>query len=171
MTRVQKIKSFIFSILMIAAAIYLMSDPEHGYSYIVLILGTGLLIYGINTLIYFFTMARHMLGGKYMLYKGVIFTDFGYLTCTLNNIPRIYVILYLAILHSFTGLVEILRALENRSHGGAFKLKLAHGIYDMILAACCIIFIKETHTVVIIYSVGLIYSALFRFVGALRKNV
>ncbi|SEK24618.1 Short repeat of unknown function [Butyrivibrio sp. ob235] len=171
MTRVQKIKSFIFSIFMIIAAVALILYPEHAYSYIVLILGVGLLFYGINTLIYFFTMARHMIGGKYMLYKGVIFTDFGYLTCTLNNIPRIYVILYLAILHSFTGLVEILRALENRSHGGAFKLKLAHGIYDMILAACCIIFIKETHTVVIIYSVGLIYSALFRFVGALRKNV
>ncbi|WP_026526894.1 DUF308 domain-containing protein [Butyrivibrio sp. VCD2006] len=170
MTKFQRLRSIAFSIIMILGSIIFILDPEDGYTVVVTILGIWLLFYGIGTLFYFFTMARHMVGGKYILYKGFIFTDFGYLTASISDIPRVYVLIYLIVIHAFAGLVEILRALENHRYGAAWRAKFFHGLFDILLAALCIILIKKTHTAIIVYSIGLFYSAIMRIGSALRKD-
>ena len=170
MNRFQKIRSIIFALVMIAAGVLMLLDSEGGYGVVVTILGLWLLIYGLQTLVYFFTMARHMVGGKLILYKGVILTDFGYLTTSINDVPRVYVLMYLVIFHAFTGLVEVLRALEQKRYGASWKMKLTHGIIDILMALACIVFIGSPNTVCIIYGIGIIYSAIMRLGTALRKT-
>ncbi|WP_034452834.1 DUF308 domain-containing protein [Butyrivibrio sp. AE2032] len=171
MSNFQRITSIVTAVFMLGFAISLFIDPKSGYVMVVSVLGIALIGYGVGTLIYFFTMARHMVGGKLELYKGVILTEFGYLAYSANDIPRVYVIIYLAVIHLFEGVVEVLRSGEAKAQGGHWKLKFFHGIVDFALAVLCIIYIRKTNTAVFIYAIGLVYSAAMRIAGALRKSV
>ena len=155
---------------MLAAGIIMIVDTEVGYRIVIGILGTWLLVYGIRTLIYFFTMTRHMVGGKLILYKGIILTDFGYLTASIYDAPKIYVLIYLVIIHAFSGLVEVLRAFEQKHYGAGWKIKLAHGIVNILMALACIVFMQKTATACIIYGIGIIYSAIIRIETAFQKQ-
>lgn len=170
MSKFQKIRSILFAVGMIVSGLIVILDPKHGYSIVITILSAWLLLYGISTLIYFFSMARHMVGGKIILYKGIILTDFGCLTGSIVDIPRIYVIGYLVIIHAFSGLVEILRAFEQRRYGAKMIMKLLHGIVNILMALACIVFIKQPATACIIYGLGIIYSAFMRITTALHRT-
>ena len=171
MNTIQKITEIVMGILMLVVAVFMLLYPNDTYFFILMFLGFGLLATGIGVLIYYFTMAMFMVGGKVTLYKGVILIDFAILTLSFTDIPKVYILIYLAVVHAFSGFVEILRADETRKNGSKhFKLKLFHGFLNVIMAACCIIFIKKTNTAVLIYSLGLIYSAIIRIITAFRKT-
>ena len=114
MTKFTRIKEIIFGIATIACALLTMVAPSDGYDVIILILAVWLIIRGIRTLVYYFSMARFMVGGRSQLYSGVILLDFGILTATLTDVPHYYVLLYLIMMHAFSGLIEVLRALSHR---------------------------------------------------------
>jgi uncharacterized membrane protein HdeD (DUF308 family) len=155
----------------IGLAIALLAVPGGGYVYVILLIGFGLLASGIGTLFYYFTMTRFMVGGKLTLYKGVILTDFAILTLSLADVPKMYIVLYLSALHGFTGLVEILRALEARRWGGrSFRLKLAHGILNVTICVACIVLIKKSNIAVLLYAVGLFYSGIMTVISAFRRG-
>ena len=170
MTRLQKLKRIGMSILMLLSSFLFFNDPEDSYTLIVTILGITLLIFGISNLWYYFSMARFMVGGKYILYKGVIITDFGFLSFSINDVPRFYVLLYLIIIHIFAGLVAVLRAMENKNIGASWKLKFSQGLFDIALAVSCIIFIRSNNTPVYIYSIGLAFSAAMRLIQVFRPQ-
>ena len=171
MTVIQRIKEIVAGLLMLLGAAVIMTDPEMGYIIIILVLSLFLIVMGIKRLFYYFTMARFMVDGKESLYTGVLLLDFGAITGSLSDVPKFYILLYLVAVHAFSGLVEILRAREARGQGSGFwKLKMVHGIIDMIMAVICIIFINEGSIAVLIYGIGLIYSALTRMVLAFRKT-
>lgn len=171
MTRLQRAEYFLSGLMMIAAAVLIMQEPEIGYYLIILILAIGLIITGIGYILYFVVMTRYMVGGKRMLYKGVFLFDFGIFTFSLSSIPQVYVLLYLVAIHAFSGLVEILRVFEARRNGSrSWKLKLGHGIINLLMAVCCFVFIGNPSTSVFIYSLGLIYSAVIRIITAFRRS-
>ncbi|SFG45770.1 DUF308 domain-containing protein [Oribacterium sp. WCC10] len=171
MTQFQRVKSILYGILLISIAILIMSFPAESYTFILALIGTGFFLSGVSTLVYYFTMSRFMVGGKRSLYTGAIMIDFALLTLSFNDVPRVYVLLYFAVLHAFTGLIEILRANETRRNGSKhFKLKLSHGIMDVMLALICIIFIKDTIIAVFIYGFGLVYSGIMHFISAFRRT-
>ena len=116
-------------------------------------------------------MARHMAGGKMILIQGVILVDFAYFTGSLSNVPKVYILLYLIGIHAFWGAVEILRAMEAKnSVGGPWKLKFFHGLVNITLAILCVILIRKPNTVLLIYSLGLIYSAIVRIISSFRRT-
>jgi uncharacterized membrane protein HdeD (DUF308 family) len=171
MTNIQKLFTVIKSLLSIVAGIFMIVDPEDGYLFMVGILAVWLTIYGLKILIYYVTMARFMVGGKMLLLRGLILFDFGIFTTTLSDVPRIYVLLYLAIIHAFSGFVEVLNSNESRRYGArSWKLKCFHGILNVIIAICCFAYSQKANTVVIIYSTGLIYSAIISAISAFRKT-
>ncbi|MCR5100231.1 MAG: DUF308 domain-containing protein [Butyrivibrio sp.] len=171
MTRLQKIKSFLSGFTMLIFAIILMLVPQDSYPIIILVISLGLIFYGLKILIYYFTMARYMVGGKNTLIKGVIILDFGFLAGSLTDVPAIYILMYLIIIHAFSGLVDILRVYESHKYGArSWKLQLIHGIVNIALAVICIIFIRNANTAVYIYCLGLIYSAIIRMITAFRKT-
>ncbi len=171
MTKFQKIKNITRAVLSIILGAAMAKFPNEAYVYLVLLLGVGLLVYGISTLIYYFTMAMFMVEGKTMLYKGVIVTDFAILTLSLADVPRGYVMFYLVVLHAFSGLVEILRAFEAKRYGGrSWRIKLGHGLVNVGICVFCLMNLKNPNTVVIIYSLGLVYSGIMQFISAIRSN-
>ena len=156
---------------MIIVAGVMVEFADTAYIAILVFIGWGFLASGVGSLFYYFTMARFMVGGRRALYTGVILMDFGIITMSLSDVPGMYVLLYLAILHAFAGVIEILRARETRKNGSKhFKLKLSHGIIDVLLALCCIIFLRNTKLAVFIYCFGLTYSGIMYVISGFRRT-
>ena len=156
---------------MITGSIIILLLPDYGYQLVLAFISLSFEFTGIGRILYYISMGRHMVGGKTILYRGAIRFNFGLFTGSLISIPQIYVILYLLALHSFSGIVEILRAFESKSYGAkSWKLKFMHGLIDFCLVIFCLIFIKEPSTAAIIYSAGLIYSAFMRIISAFKPS-
>ena len=172
MTRMQRVKETGFGILQILAALSLLLAPKDtSMAVILVIVGISFTAAGIGSLWFYFTMARHMVGGKIILFQGVILLDFALFTGSLSNVPKFYILLYLIVIHAFSGVIETLRAMESRKTvEGPWRLKLGHGIVNFLLALSCLVFIRQTHTALIIYCVGLVYSALIRIISAFRRT-
>ena len=172
MTMLQKTASVIWGILSVVLAIFIIMTPgADNYYYVLWLITIGLLVTGISKLFYYFSMARFMVGGKLSLYEGVILTDAAMFTISLSDVPRFYIILYLAIIHAFSGLVEILRSREAGSYKAkGWFFKLMHGLVNIALALACIIYIRRANTAAFIYAVGLIYSGIIRIVTAFRRS-
>lgn len=106
-----------------------------------------------------------------ILIQGAIIFDFAILTSALASVPKIYILLYLIGIHAFSGIVEILRAMEAKnSVEGPWKIKFGHGIVNLALATACLIFIRNSNTAIMIYSIGLIYSAIMRIFNAFQRT-
>ncbi len=171
MTKLQRIKNIIYGLILLASGMILLFVPDDAFVFLLLLLSTTLLISGLNTLVYYFTMARFMVDGKMMLYKGIIIFDFGVLTASLVDVPRQFVLVYLIGVHAFSGLVELLRAMEARRYGGKnWRLKMGHGFVNVITCIICIIFLNNTNTVVIVYALGILYSGALTLVSAFRRT-
>ena len=172
MTGFQRIRRILVGAVMIFFGILLIVDPsEESYQIIIGVLSLGLAIAGIKDILFYFTMARHMVGGRMILVQGVIILDFAIITGSMASVPRIYILLYLIVIHAFSGVVEILRAMEaKRTVAGPWKLKFSHGIINFALALACLVFIRKANTALLIFSVGLIYSAAVRILTAFRRT-
>ena len=172
MTAFQRIKKILFSFLMFSVALFFILFPsDKAYMIVVAILTFGLAVAGIKDIMFYFSMAKHMVGGKMILIQGVIILDFAIITGSLANVPKIYILLYLIGVHAFSGVVEVLRAMEaRRAVDGPWKMKFSHGIVNLILALACLIFIRQSNTALIIYSLGLMYSAVVRLFDAFGKT-
>ena len=171
MSRGQKINQILIGILIIAVAVILIAFPEEGLVITSAILSLSLFIYGIKTLIYYLTMARHMVGGRIMLYLAVIVLDFAMFVMMLTSVQKTYLILYLVVVYAFSGVVDILRAMEAKKYQApSWKLSLISGILCVVVAIACIVFIHSTKVIMYVFCAGLVYSAVVRIVTALRKT-
>lgn len=171
MTKLQRIRTALFGAGMMVAAVIMAIYPADAYETVIVFLAVGFLVSSIATLSYYFTMAKYMVGGRMILYRGVVLFDFAIFTGSLVDVPRFYVLIYLAVIHMFSGLVEILRSREARGTGGkGWRLKLFHGFFNMVVAISCIVFARKTNTAVYIYCIGIFYSGLIRVIQSFRKT-
>ena len=171
MTLFNRFKIVSFGIIEFLLGIIMLAYPDYGYRVVLFVIGLYLMISGYQNLFYFFSMARFMVDGRLILVKAVILLDFGFLAGSLTDVPRIYILIYLMILHTFMGIVEVLRSLEEKQLGAhSWKLKMAHGIINLSIVILCIVFIANNNTVVIIFSTGLIYSSIIRIITGFRKS-
>ena len=172
MTGFQRVKKVLLGIFMFLMAIGFIYEPsDEMYMAVVAILALGLAVAGIKDIVFYFRMARHMIGGKMILVQGVIILDFGLFTASLADVPKIYILLYLIGIHAFSGVVEVLRAMEaKRTVEGPWKLKFSHGLVNFALAIACLIFIRHSNTALLTYSIGLMYSAVINIFSAFRKT-
>jgi uncharacterized membrane protein HdeD (DUF308 family) len=172
MTRVQRIVNVLSGLISILVAIYLIYSNKEGVDEVLIFIGIVFIGKGINTLFYYISMARFMVGGKISLYSGMIILDFGIFTISIaERMPNTYLVFYLVAIHGFAGLVEILRALEAKSYGNrSYRLKLFHGIVDIVMALICVVLINDLRITVLVYCSGLIYSAIIRIVSAFRRT-
>ena len=171
MSKVQKIRDVMIGIAMIFGAILLYLAPINGYTIVILVLSISFILTGIRQLVYYGTMARFMVGGRSILYRGIIVLDMGLFTATLSNIPRIYVVIYLAVINAISGLMIMAKAIEGRNYGaGSWKFDLFRGLVSMAICILCFVYIRNTTTAVYIYSAGLFYSAVTRIISALRSS-
>ena len=171
MTKARRVGNVLTGLFIIALGLLLALDPWHAYKVIILFLGLTMLFAGVRSLVYYFTMARHMVGGKAVLYWAVIVLDIGLFSLSMTNIPFVFVILYLAAIHGFSGFVDMMRARESRRlEASSWKLNFSHGLINVIMAALCLIFLGTPMVAVEIYALGLIYSGVIRIIQAFRKT-
>ena len=107
----QRIKIVLSGIVMILGGILLFLAPISGYRIVILVLSVSFILTGIRQLVYYGTMARFMVGGRSILYRGIIILDVGLFTASLSDIPRMYVVIYLAVMNAFSGLIIMAKAM------------------------------------------------------------
>lgn len=170
MTTFQRIYHCFSGLIMLIFAIAVMIYPDKGFVVIMTCLGISLFISGVRMVIYYFSMARHMVSGRYMLYIGMIVLDFGMFTLAMTDIPRIYIVMYLIGCNAFAGVIEIMRALESKQLECSWKLNFSRGVANLLVALACCVFIGSIRILVYLYCLGLIYASCIRIVNAFRRT-
>ena len=117
MTSMQRAKKILAGLIMLLCSGGMFYDPENGLYIVALLLSGSLIAYGIRCLSLYIFMARHMVGGKAILYRGIIILDLGVFTLSMVDNPKFYVIFYLLGIHAFAGVLDIMRTLEARRYG------------------------------------------------------
>lgn len=174
MTKSKRIIDVLFGIVMFLAGIaFFFSSVEGGVIVMLVLLQLGMTIRGFRTLHYYLTMARYMVGGKNVLYRSFILLDLGTLAGALIGHRMIYAVIYLAVLHTFTGVISVFRANEARSYGAHWRFKMAYGVTNVLLAAAVIIgtvVFRQPRVTIYIYGAGLMYSAVLRIISAFKPT-
>ena len=168
MTKARRIGYVLTGLIMVIFGTAMAIMPSEVYGVIILSLGLTLMLSGIRSLVYYFTMAKHMVGGLAVLYRGVI--DIGLFTLSLVDVPLIFIMLYLAGLHGFSGFIDIMRAIESKKMNASWKLNISHGIINVLIALLCLVFLKTVWVATLCYSLGLIYSGIIRIIQAFRRT-
>lgn len=173
MNSIQRIKKFLSGLVMLFGSVILAVEPEEGYYAIAIFLSLSLLLSGTRLLVYYFTMARNMVGGKSILYKALILMDLGLFTITGINIPKIYLICHLLISHGFSGVVDMLKAYEDKKmEAPSWKMSFVYGFGNLLISLVALSCVVNgmNWLVVDIYSAGLAYSAIMQMVSAFRRT-
>ena len=174
MTKMQRIKKVLLAVLMLLCCFVLVKEPEYGFYIVALIVSVSLLLYALRCLLYYFTMARHMVGGKSVLFKGIILLDLAVFTISMVDNPQFFIILYLLGIHAVSGVLGILRALEaRRYHAPAWRRSLISGIANLTVAVLAVVagfFHLSTTDLVYIYAACLFVSACDQLITAFQKT-
>ncbi len=173
MGKMTRIRNLLIAFAMIAIAIALFIAPQYGPGIIVLIVGAGLIVGGISRLIFYITMARHMVGGMKTFFHGILFLDLGVFMMSGFSVSERLVIYYLTIILLVSGGLDIIRALESRNEGASWKFRLVSGIITLAIMVVMIvgaIFMNNMLIVVYIFCIGLLYQAADKIVSAFRKT-
>lgn len=173
MTIIQRLKSILLGLGMIIFGFILILGGEHVYGLIIRILGIVLLFTGIRYLLYYFRLGRFVVGGRLILYIGMIMFDFGVFTLSLHDEPLVIVVIYLIAFYAFAGLVDILRAFEAKKQESAWKGKLILGFIEVGaagLALFCGLVLRSPDYVTLVYGCGVITSGIMRIASSFRRT-
>lgn len=174
MTLMQRIQKILGALIMVLCAVLIVILDDDGFIVIAVILFVSLVTSGVRSLYFYFTMARHMVDGRGMLYRGLILLDLGIFSFTVLDDPRLLIVLYLLAANAFSGIVDILRALEARKlQAPSWQLSLASGVVSIALALAALFFgfvTKNMQVLIGIYIAGLLWSALLNLISAFRKT-
>ena len=171
MSRFQKIRKILNSLLAFLLAALLAADPEDGYVLVVFILAILLIVSGLNSIIYYIFLARYMVGGKMILYKGTIILDFGIFTLNLSDVSQVYVMIYFIAVYIFAAVVSFLKSMESKKlNSPSWKYELFFGVSNLAIALLCVFNIGSIKASVYIFCFGLIHSGICNIISALRKT-
>ena len=171
MTKVQRIGNLITAVVMIAFAWLLFVSPVEGLPVVAIVVSISFTVRGLRRLVYYYTMARHMVGGLASLLAGVLLIDFGVLSVSFSDEPLGYMFLYLAGWNAFSGLIALLRALEARRNGGrSWKFNTLYGVVSILIAIACLVYRDKPDILCQAYCIGLGYSGIMRLVNAFRRT-
>ena len=174
MSRFQRVRSFIIGILLLIYALLLLLLPKDSYGTITAIIAFVLLFYGAHQLIYYLRMARHMVGGKIILYEAIIILDLGLFTYSLYDDRSVTILIFLLIVYAFTGFVDILRAFEEKKNGSHHWIrKLLTGLSMVIFAAALVIIgLVMKNTVILKYGfcLSVAYVGIRRIINTFKKT-
>lgn len=171
MSKLQRVENILLGAGTILLGVAMMAFPESGFYIAVFILILTQMFTGIRLLVYYFTMARFMVGGRSILFRAVIVLDLAAFTYALSDIPRVYVIVYLIAYHAFAGAIDVMRAMEaKRFEAPSWKINMGYGLVNIGIAAACCIFAGSVEMIVYVYAAGLLYSGVDRIVSAFRRT-
>lgn len=161
MNKSQRIFTILKSIFFIICAIIILAYPEDGYRIVVLILDIALLIKGFSMLVYYFTMARHKVGGLSTFFKSIIIIDFGLFVLSYKEAPQKIVMVYLILLCGFSAVVAVMNIMKGiKIKSPAWKIQCVRCAIAVLAALFCIININSNEAAAVVFGFGLILSAI-----------
>ena len=174
MTKIHRIWNIFSGLLILLAALLFFLDPDGGLRVATSFLSLTFMCRGGGSLFYYLTMTRHMVGGRTVLYRGMIYLDLWLFTSSLIDHYDLYLMIYLAGINAFTGLVEVLRSREEKSVGSpGWKYRAAYGGASLLIAVAVIVGCTRLHSirlVVYVYAAGLVYKSFVRIASAFRRT-
>ncbi len=171
MGKAKRIAYFFKGLVMIIASLIMFAWPEEGYLVVLFILEMTLLIHGIQKIWYYFSMARFMVGGINIFYRGLLIFDAGLFTLNLRNMPPIVTMLYLIAVMLFSGVINVAKANETRKQKSIhWKYSMFSGGVKILVAIVCIFHLHSAEIITTIYSIGLFCSAVSHIVTSFRKT-
>ena len=171
MSRLQKAVYAFTGFVMIIFGLLMYLTEGTGYLIILLVLEFALMIFGLQQLIYYFTMARFMVGGKILLFIGIFLLDVGSFSMTVLDESRYTVLLYLIAWHGFIALVKVLRAIEaKRNKASSWRMNALNGALNLLIALSSLACIHNLTMLSYLYSFGLICSGVMRIASSFRKT-
>lgn len=141
---------------------------------VVAVLSITLLFKGMRSLLYYASMAKHMVGGRSVLFRGILYMELTAMTSALIKNPGWIIITYLAVVHMVSGAVNILRGNEARRVGSPqWKMTTLGGVTDVVIAI--VIFVSgivmhRINITIMVYGLCLIYSGVLRIIRAFRRT-
>ena len=170
MSKLERLNSLVTGILMILFCVLLVLDPKNNFPLIIAALSIFMLLGAIKMLWYYFTMAKLMVGGKKILYQGVVFLDLALFTLSLSDVPLIYIILYLIAINAVAGTIDMALAVNAHQTGApSWKLRFSAGFIELFMALLCLANLHSVRIVVFVYVASLSYTAIVKIVSAFRK--
>ena len=171
MTKVQRIRNILAGLALIVCALVLTLFPEYGYSFIAVVMSFSLTLYGVRMLVYYFTMARHMVGGRALLYTGAIIFALGVFIGSLADIPQLHIVVYLLVVHLVAGGLNVARGVEAKKAGAPlWRRSMGMGVANLFLCATCVAFFWAPEVVIYGYAIGLVGAACVRIASAFRRT-
>ena len=170
MKKLTRFKNLIVGVVLIVFAFILLIWPRFGTPLIMLVFGIGLLIYGIYSLIFYCRMAIHMVGGKRIFYRGILLLDLGVFMLSAYKGSERLVFLYMMVLLAATGAIDLVRALDYRKQGAAWKLRAIVGVVCIVILISGLIYRRNPSTMVYIFCLGLLSAAISRIASVFRKT-
>ncbi len=174
MTATQRIGKILNVLLTVLCAWIMLEMGEDGAILVAALLCFSLILFALRNIVFYFTMARHMVDGRSILYIGMIVLDLGIFTLSILQYRKYFIVIYLLATYAFAGAVHILRALEARKFGASsWRLNLAEGIANVLFALAALLFglfREDMQILTDIYAAGMLYSALLKLIPVFRKT-
>lgn len=174
MSKLQRFNSFVGGLLTVFFGYALYMAPFMGVDMISIVMTATLLLLGIRNLYFYFSMAKHMVGGKKSLIYGIILIDLGVCAYMMQSFPPVYVMIYLLVIHSFYGATDIMVALRaRRLKSKTWRIKLLTGLGNLTLGVLAIVFGftgDDIFNVIYIYALGVAYTGIMRMANAFRRT-
>jgi len=171
MTKMMRIRNIIVSLIMIFISLVLFIDGDEGFTVVSVFLCLSLFATAIKELYYYFSMARYMVGGRRVFYKGVVLLSFAFSAITFDDLPKIAVLVYLVALLFIGNLFDVLGALDLKKVGSnKWISKFCVGMLGIILSIVCLLYYKKPEIVTYMYAVGLFYTSVAKIINSCRKT-
>ena len=171
MSRIQRIQSIGTGLFMLIAVLIICFMSTNGPELILIILAVSLILQGLRSLVYYFSMSRFMVGGVASLLIGVFFVELGIFSLSLTDDSKVLMLLYLAGWNAISGVRAILRAREERKYkASSWKRNAAYGAVSMLIAISCFILNNRPAELSVLYCVGLGYSGVMKIVDGFRRT-
>ena len=168
-TNLQRVASLALGLLMIACGVVLLLVPKEGLIVVAIVLAAALVLFGARLLVYYITMARHMVGGLAVLIISIIALDVGVFGAALVvESPLIATAMYLSTYNTIVGFLSIARGVESKLFGSPWVWLIVHGLVSIALAGLCIAFINSNEIIIWVFCIGLFYNAGARLVSVFK---
>lgn len=162
---------FLTGALMVVLSVFMIRPDPDGYQVVLNFMKIALLLSGIKHLHYYFTMARYMVGGIYIFYKGVFLLDAALFAFSMDKLPRQYAMLYLIGGLAFAGIVGIMHAMEvKRLESGKWVHLLIQAVIQLAFAVICLFFLGNSMVLTFVYGIGMLHSGISRIITAFRRT-
>ena len=152
-------------------SVMLLYSEQYAVAIVILVLCITLIFNGIRSLIFYGNMARHMVGGRMTLYRGLILLDLGaFVLATFSGTENEVIMTYILIFRAVNGIIALLRMIESKKTGAPWRKLMITAIVNIGCVVIGSIFMSSPEAVVLIYCIGLAASAIARIVSAFEKT-